>query len=197
MSISSTHPPAHAVMPGRRSDAPQPGARIPSHYRWCVGCGSDHEHGLHLRVHAGEGLTVRGDFTVTEDHQGAPGLAHGGIISTAFDEVLGALNWLLGAPVVTARLEVDFTRPVPVGTTMRIEAEVTGMHGRKVYSAARGLLPDGTLAAAARALFIQVPFEHFLRNGEPHIVQQAIDDRAKGAPAWRRDASNGGVDVNP
>lgn len=148
-------------------------------------------------MHAGEGLTVRGDFTVTEDHQGAPGLAHGGIISTAFDEVLGALNWLLGAPVVTAKLEVDFTRPVPVGTTLRIEAEVTGTHGRKVYSAANGLLADGTLAASASALFIQVPFEHFLRNGEPHIVQQAIDDRAKGAPAWHRDAINGDVDVNP
>ena len=195
MSNPSTHPPAEAILPDRREGAPPPGARIPSHYRWCVGCGRDHVSGLHLQVRAGEGLTVRGDFTVTDDHQGAPGLAHGGIISTAFDEVLGALNWRLGAPAVTARLEVDFTRPVPVDTTMRIEAEVTGMQGRKIFTAARGFLADGTSAANARALFIQVPLEHFVRNGEQRIVQQAIEDRAKGAPAWRR--TDVDVDVNP
>ena len=33
---------------------------------------------------------------------------------TALDEALGALNWLLLVPAVTARLEVDFRRPVPV-----------------------------------------------------------------------------------
>ena len=54
---------------------------------------------------------------VGDYHQGAPGLAHGGIIATAMDEAMGALNRLLLVPVVTVHLEVDYVRPVPVGST--------------------------------------------------------------------------------
>jgi acyl-coenzyme A thioesterase PaaI-like protein len=193
----STQPPEDAALPDRPAHAPTPGDIIPSHYRWCVGCGPDHGSGLHMVVTALDGLAVRGDFTVADVHQGAPGLAHGGIISTAFDEVLGALNWLIGDPVVTARLEVDFKRPVPVGETLRIMARITGVQGRKVFTQADGFLADGALAATASALFVQVPLEHFLKHGEPEFVEQAIADRAAGGPAWRTTTSKGNVDVNP
>lgn len=197
MSQWSTQPPADAAVPDRPAAAPAVGAVIPSHYRWCVGCGVDHAHGLHLSVTAGEGLAVHGSFLVTPDHQGAPGLAHGGVISTAFDEVLGALNWLLGDPVVTARLEVNFRRPVPVGATLRIDARVDGVKGRKVFCSAVGFLADDVVAATAAALFVQVPIEHFMSHGESQIVQQAVADRANGAPAWRPGTALRGVDVNP
>ena len=65
-----------------------------------------------MSITAGEGLTVSGDFTVTEHLQGAPGLAHGGLLTAAIDEILGSLNWLLAGPAVTGRLECDFRRPV-------------------------------------------------------------------------------------
>ena len=114
-----TAPPPDAVLPMRAPHAPPPGATIPSHYRWCFGCGTEHPTGLHMRITAGEGLTVVGDFLVTEHHQGAPGLAHGGLLTAAVDEILGSLNWLLAGPAVTGRLECDFRRPVPVGTRRR------------------------------------------------------------------------------
>jgi len=193
----STQPPDDAVVPERPGGAPAPGEVIPAHYRWCVGCGPDHPNGMHMRVTALDGLAVQGDFLVTEVHQGAPGLAHGGVISTAFDEVLGALNWLIGDPVVTARLEVNFKRPVPVGITLKIVARITGVKGRKVFTEAEGFLPDGTLAATATALFVQVPMEHFLEHGQSDYVAQAVADRASGGPAWRPGAKKGSVDVNP
>jgi Thioesterase superfamily len=88
---------------------------LPSHYDRCFGCGRDHPTGLHLEMWGlDDELRVRGSFTVTEHHQGAPGLAHGGVISAAVDEGMGYLLWLVGSPAVTARLEVDFRRPVPV-----------------------------------------------------------------------------------
>ena len=77
-----------------------------------------------------------GKFLVTENHQGAPGLAHGGLLTLAFDEALGKLMWLLRAPAVTGRLETDFLLPVPIGTELHILAEITGLAGRKVYSRA-------------------------------------------------------------
>jgi len=61
-------------------------------------------------------MNLTGQFVVTEKHQGAPGLAHGGLLARALDEALGKLMWLLRAPGVTARLETDFLKPVPMGT---------------------------------------------------------------------------------
>ena len=68
-------------MPERHPLAPKPGEEIPSHLSMCFGCGSDHPTGLHMKSIAGEGLTATCEFTVTEMHQGAPGLAHGGLLS--------------------------------------------------------------------------------------------------------------------
>jgi acyl-coenzyme A thioesterase PaaI-like protein len=194
-----TSPPPDAVLPRRAAHAPAPGEPIPSHYRWCFSCGSDHPAGLHLRMTAGEGLRVTGVFMVTEHHQGSPGLAHGGLLTTALDEILGSLNWLLDGPAVTGRLECDFRRPVPVGSSLHIEAEVVGVKGRKVFTRAVGRLnaPDGPVALSATALFIQVPLQHFVDHGTPEYVQSAKDDRAAGGPAWRPDTAQHIVEVNP
>jgi len=194
-----TAPPPDAVLPLRAPHAPPPGATIPSHYRWCFGCGTEHPTGLHMRITAGEGLTVVGDFLVTEHHQGAPGLAHGGLLTAAVDEILGSLNWLLAGPAVTGRLECDFRRPVPVGTRLHIDAEIVGVKGRKVFTRAIGRLDgrDGLVAISAAALFVQVPLEHFVAHGAPEHVQRAIDDRAAGGPAWRPEGEARTVEVNP
>lgn len=194
-----TTPPADAVLPLRSAQAPAPGEPIPSHYRWCFGCGVDHSTGLHLQVTAGEGLNVTGTFVVTDHHQGAPGLAHGGVLTVALDETLGSLNWLLAGPAVTGRIEVDFRRPVPVGSVLFLEASVVGVQGRKVFTRAVGRFDDagGDIAVTATALFVQVPVEHFIDNGAVEQVQQAIADRASGGPAWRPGASEATVEVNP
>ena len=194
-----TSPPSDAVIPQRAPHAPAPGDAIPSHYRWCFGCGSEHPTGLHMSITAGEGLTVSGRFTVTEHHQGAPGLAHGGLLTAALDEILGSLNWLLAGPAVTGRLECDFRRPVPVGSVLHIDAEVVGVKGRKVFTRAIGRLdgPEGQVAVSAAALFVQVPLEHFVHYGSAEHVQRAIDDRAAGGPVWRLEGEGRAVEVNP
>jgi len=164
--IPSTVPPEGAEVPPRHPKAPAPGTQIPSHFGHCFGCGELHPTGLHLIAHAGAGQNLTAVFTVTDNHQGAPGLAHGGLLSLAFDEALGKLMWLLRAPAVTARLETDFLLPVPIGTELHITAEITGQQGRKVYSSAEGRIgaPDGPLAVKASALFVIVPMKHFLEN---------------------------------
>lgn len=173
-----------SFVPTRSSIAPQPGEPIPSHYKMCFGCGVEHPTGLHMRVTAGEGLTAEGVFTVTGNHQGAPGLAHGGLLSAAIDEILGSLNWLIGVPAVTARLECDFRRPVPVNTTLYIHASIDNIHGRKVFTQARAHMnnPEGPIAIEAKALFVQVKLEHFVTNGNQTEVDAAVSDRSS---KWR------------
>ena len=164
--IASTTPPADAVMPVRHLKAPAIGSQIPSHFGHCFGCGELHKTGLHLIAIAGESLDLTAKFTVTENHQGAPGLAHGGLLSLAFDEALGKLMWLIRTPAVTGRLETDFLLPVPMGRTLYIDARITGQAGRKIYTQAEGRLDStsGEFAVRASALFIAVPMEHFIKN---------------------------------
>lgn len=162
----SITPPKGAKVPARHPQAPAPGTLLGSHNQDCFGCGVSHPSGLHLVAHAGEGMTINAKFTVTELHQGAPGLAHGGLLSCAFDEALGKLMWLVREPAVTGRLETSFLMPVQVGTTLHIEAEIVGQDGRKIYCKAAGHIGSttGPVAVEAAAIFIIVPIEHFVDN---------------------------------
>ena len=156
--------PANAVVPPRHPQAPVPGTLLGSHNPDCYGCGASHPAGLHLVAYSGEGMTINAKFTVTEMHQGAPGLAHGGLLSCAFDEALGKLMWLVRQPAVTGKLETSFIAPVPVGTILFIQAEIIGQEGRKIYCKAQGRInsDSGPLAVEAAAIFVIVPMEHFI-----------------------------------
>ncbi|MEV2215765.1 PaaI family thioesterase [Streptomyces sp. NPDC050997] len=175
---AAVEPPADAVRPVRHPDAPAPGELLGEHYGQCFGCGGEQPHGLHVQTRAGEGVTVTAEFTVRPEHQGAPGLAHGGVLVSALDETLGSLNWLLRTIAVTGRLETDFVRPVPVDTVLHLEAEVTAVAGRKIYSAATGRIggPDGPVAIRADALFVEVKVDHFIDNGRPEEIRAAMND---------------------
>ncbi|HTY71313.1 MAG TPA: PaaI family thioesterase [Actinomycetes bacterium] len=169
--------PPGAQAPERHPAAPAPGEPVPSHYARCFACGDDTA-GLAMSVVAGEGVNVVARFTVTGRHQGAPGLAHGGLLAAAFDEALGSLQWLLQVPSVTARLQTDFLRPVPVGSTVHIDARVLGRLGRRIWSCAEGRLGSagGPVVVTAAALFVVVPLEHFSEHGRPAEVLAARDD---------------------
>lgn len=173
-----TDPPAEAVLPPRHPDAPEPGAGLGTHYAQCFGCGEDRPEGLHLRIEAGEGVSVAAKFEVAPAHQGAPGLIHGGLLATAFDEVMGSVSWMLRIPAVTGRLETDFVKPVPVGRVVHFKAWCVGQAGRKLYHRAEARLdrPDGLLVAKAAALFVSVGLEHFVTNGRTEEVRAVLDD---------------------
>jgi acyl-coenzyme A thioesterase PaaI-like protein len=188
--LTSHQAPAGAEPPQRHPDAPPPGELLPSHYDHCFTCGPAHPTGLHMQVLAGEGVSVRAFFTVTEDHQGAPGLAHGGILTSAVDETFGAIGWLLRVPMVTARLETRFVCPVPVGSVLNVVARCDGMSRRLVYLSAGGVLGDGDIALRSSAVFVQVPLQHFADHGRPEDL-----DRAAERPEVQRSVA--AFEVNP
>lgn len=68
---------------------------------------------LHLVVYRSAD-TVYTDVTFDERHIGAPGLAHGGAVAAACDDVLGFTLWIAGTPAVTRSLTVEYLLPVPL-----------------------------------------------------------------------------------
>ena len=175
--VTPTTPPPDAQPAERHPEAPAPGVQLGQHYPLCYACGDQQPNGLHLKVSAAEGVAVTAQFEVGPLHQGAPGLIHGGLLTLAFDEVIGALHVLTLTPAVTGRLETDFLRPVPVGRTVHIAARCVGVQGRKFYHRAEGRLdgPDGELVARAAALFVKVELSHFTKHGRAEEVRQVLD----------------------
>ncbi|MQA97138.1 MAG: PaaI family thioesterase [Streptosporangiales bacterium] len=156
-------PPATAVVPERPAGAPAPGTVVATHAPDCFVCGTDGA-ALGLVKTIGDGVTVHAEFTVRPEHQGGPGVLHGGLLASAFDETLGALpNFVLGSIAVTGRLETEYVRPVPVGTTVHLRAVCDAVHGRKYYMSAEARLDslDGPVAGRSRSLFIAVGVEHY------------------------------------
>jgi acyl-CoA thioesterase FadM len=84
----------------------------------------------------------------------------GGLLSAIFDCLHYRIPLGAGVPsAVTARLEVDYRAPIPLGRRLRLEARLIARRGRVFESAARALLPDGTVAAESRAVYVEVPRE--------------------------------------
>jgi acyl-coenzyme A thioesterase PaaI-like protein len=156
---------------------------MPPHYIRCFGCGPEQAHGLHLQIRVGEGASLTATFTVTEAHTGAPGLAHGGVLATAMDEALGFAVGLQRRPAVTGKLEVDFVRPVPIGSELHISARGLGDSGRKVYVSGEARFggPDGDVAVRAAGLFIVVEVEHFLTHGSAEEFRKLRPDDQEGS----------------
>lgn len=173
-------------------EAPPPGTVLGQHYDRCYGCGDAVRGGLHMTFTIGDGVRVVSEFVVTDHHEGAAGLAHGGVLTAALDETQATLLWVLRIPAVTARLETDFLTPVPVGSVVRIEASCLGVSDRKIFTVAEGRLVgrDGdpaVLALRSAALFVSVPVEHFTAFGRPDLVEASMNRPAEAA----------GVEVNP
>lgn len=170
----------NAELPVRHPGAIPPGEAIPSHYDGCFGCGSKHPASLHIQLQAENGVAVSGSVQITPWMQGAPGLAHGGILAAIMDELLGSLNWLVMTPSVTAKLETEFVTPVAVDSTLLLRAWADRRDGRKLYVRGEARLDTAQQPVAVRAsgLFVSVPREHFLRYGRAEDVQRA---RAEGA----------------
>ena len=126
--------------------------------RWCYGCGECNGEGLQIQFYL-EGKTAVGRFVARDLHQGFPGVVHGGITAAALDEAMGWAVYAAGIWAVTARMEVKYRHPLPLGQELTVKGEVTRDRGRRVEVAAKVRSADGELLAEANAVFLRVPRE--------------------------------------
>jgi acyl-coenzyme A thioesterase PaaI-like protein len=106
--------------------------------------------------------TVTSSARCPGDWEGGPGVAHGGWIACIFDEVLGMLPARLDVPCVTASLNVDFLKPVPIERLVVASGRVESHVGRRwVVLGTIKLAEDSTEVARAIAHLVEPRPGHF------------------------------------
>ena len=122
----------------------------------CFGCGQINPAGLHLEFSLTPEKTVVCSATISDNYEGPPGYLHGGIIATLLDEAMSKANRAHGVTAMTRQMQVEYLKPVPSGSPIRIEGRVTRSEGRKHWTTARILNTEGIVLAEASALFIAI-----------------------------------------
>jgi len=123
-------------------------------YHHCFGCGPGHPTGLHVRCFkTPDG--VASPVWIAKQYEGPPGGAHGGIVASYLDEILGgAVHRATGRSAVTGELTVRYRRPVPTEEALLGRGRLVTDHGR--YADVEGELVDpatNEILATARGRF--------------------------------------------
>jgi len=125
------------------------------HHDLCFGCGQANLFGLQLELEPAEDGGVAGRFFMKQDHQGPPGVGHGGIVATALDEAMALAVHHEGIPALTRRLEVELRAPARVGEFVLVEARIEERDGRRLVARATAR-SDGEVLAEASGEFTTV-----------------------------------------
>lgn len=115
----------------------------------CFACGQDNPVGLKLKF-SKEGDEASSEFTVSDLYEGWYGFVHGGIISTILDEAM-AYTYFPKIKGVTARAEVRYRQPAPVGVQMVVTARLVKKTRKTLTTTATIKLKDGSVVAESTA----------------------------------------------
>ena len=80
----------------------------------CFVCGPRNAIGLRVKFQM-DGDVCRGEFTPGKDHCGYDGITHGGILFSLLDDVMANWLYLKGLRCFTAKCEIRYRNPLPVG----------------------------------------------------------------------------------
>ncbi|HVB62540.1 MAG TPA: PaaI family thioesterase [Ktedonobacteraceae bacterium] len=131
-------------------------------YQRCFVCGQRNPFGLKLVFRLEENSIVA-DFQPRAEHQGFPGIIHGGIVAAILDETLGRTSILAARPewTMTGRLEIRYRRSVPYGPTLRVRAALGSQRLRMIQASGVITLAadEQIILAEARGTFLSLPEE--------------------------------------
>jgi uncharacterized protein (TIGR00369 family) len=154
--------PRHEPVPGHTEKKTQ----LSNH---CFGCGPGNEAGLRLKfVLDKERKRFICRFRLQGRFIGPPGHAHGGIIATILDEAMGKVNKLHNVTALTAKMEVNYLKPVPLAKPLIVEGWELRARGREHTYAAEIRNREGQVLAASTGKFIEIDphrvFAKFLKK---------------------------------
>ncbi|HEX4204073.1 MAG TPA: PaaI family thioesterase [Ktedonobacteraceae bacterium] len=134
-------------------------------YQRCFACGQQNPYGLQMNFRL-EGTSVVSDFQPRAEYQGFPGVIHGGIIATIFDEALNRTSMLADQPgwSMTGRLEIRYRRHVPYGPLLRVTGWLGQQRGRMLQANGKLTLADDESVVLAEAQGTFMMLQPEMRN---------------------------------
>lgn len=137
----------------------------------CFACGGANARGMHLTFEQDDAAKrIRGSFRLPTEYQGGAGFVHGGIIATLLDEVMAKVSRFAKDHAVTAKLTVEYLKPVPVGADLIVEGWELERHGRDRFRQGEIRSSAGVILARGRGHFVELRQERFqasTRNANP------------------------------
>ena len=104
-------------------------------------------------TYAGDEVSTR--VVLGKAFEGAPGMAHGGIVAAIVDETMGAVLPSEGTLAFTAQLNLSYRAPTPIGVELDFTAKLDRREGRKLWISCICKTGDRVLVES-EALFIAV-----------------------------------------
>ena len=105
---------------------------------------------------------VTAEYVVPDIYQGYPGVVHGGITAAMLDETAGRSVMTQGDNLrffITLKLNIKYRRSVPTETPLKIVGRLITLRGRRATCHGEIRLPDGSVAAEAEAVLVEMPEE--------------------------------------
>lgn len=126
----------------------------------CFVCGLKNPAGLRARFQIVGDNGVRVVTQICDQHQGYPGIAHGGVLAALVDEGMGRAASVLhpGKFYYTVKMEITYRKPVPLNTDIIATASITDDQGvMAMATSAIHLAADQSLAVEATAMLMPIP----------------------------------------
>jgi len=144
----------HRFMP-KKTHARGHSAKIPVNR--CFACGPANPEGMHLNFFFDEpNRRAWCRFRLAQKYQGPPGHAHGGIIATILDEAMGKVNKLRSVVALTAEMDIQYLKPVPLGKPLIAEGHERSVRGRRHVNVGEIRNQKGDVLARSRGVFIVI-----------------------------------------
>lgn len=122
----------------------------------CFGCGEANTTGLRLEFFRAEDGSVVSLPAISDFFEGPKGFVHGGIIATLLDETMSKAVRTAGFTAMTRHMSIEYLRPVPCGTPIRLVGRVIRSEGRKHWTEAMILNEQSATLATGKGLFVEV-----------------------------------------
>ena len=154
----------------------------------CFVCGPANPIGLRLEFRIEDGV-CRSEFTPDGNHEGYPGVVHGGILFSVLDDVMANWLYLQGARAYTARCDMRFRKSGQVGERLLLEGHHVESRGKVVKMKGTAMQEsDGVLVAESVGTFMII---------NPDEFKAALDASRAGAESGDGPGSAAEADRGP
>jgi len=120
----------------------------------CFVCGPANPIGLQLTFHLEEEV-CRSEFTPGSNHMGYDNVTHGGILFSALDDVMANWLFLKGQRAFTAKCDIRYRNPAPLGSTICLEGTLVKQKGKLAVLKGKAFCKStGKIFAETEASFV-------------------------------------------